>query len=228
MIKRVINTNISLEDAFSNLIEQSVGNILIQKGIENGDSSPITDLGDVKKKGSSGEVVDVRGGTCSIKTGNGEIISVTTGNGIYDSVLQINSDISFDYDENGNAYLLNTAQFPEQTQLLANIIELNANDNINLAILNDNEIKSRIIMKDDGIEIGMNSQNLGGLIIIEKLTEKLNELVDAINQLVKQYQTHTHAVTVVGSPTGPATTPFPPIFNKFIQNQYENKNVTHS
>ena len=230
MKKRVINTNISLEDAFTNLIEQSVGNILVQKGLENGDTSPITDLGDVKKKGSSGKVVDVRGGTCSIKTGNGEIVSVTTSNGIYDTILQINSDISFDYDENGNAYLLNTSQFPEQTQFLANNIKLNANENINLAITTDNDIKSRILMKEDGIDIGMNSQSLGGLIIIKELTSKLNDLTNRIKALESLYNTHTHIAVGLGSPTAvpvPTSTNLSS-FTNFNQNQYENKNVTHS
>lgn len=234
MIKRVINTNISLQDAFSNMIEASVANILIQKGIENGDASPVTDLGDVKKKGSSGKVVNVAGGTCSAKTKSGEIVTVTTGNGIYDTTLTIGNDISFDYDENGEAYLLNTIQSPFQTLINANEIEILGTDvnsepgMVNIAVQDGNDVKSRIILQRDGIDIGMNSETLGGLIIIEKLTAKLKDLTDRLIKLELKYNAHVHpAPGGATSPTASTSTDISS-FPNFNRNQYENKNVTHS
>ena len=233
MIKRVINSNLSLEDALQSVIEQSVSNILIQKGIENGDASPITDLGDVKKKGTSGIVVSVEGPSCKVKTGSGEIIEVNTQNGMVFNTLMEGANVSIDYDENGEAYLLNTVPSPMKSLHIANEFEILASavgsktGTINIAV-EDGDIKSRILLQNDGIDIGMNSESLGGLIKIKELTDKLNDVLNAIKKLELAFNTHTHAVagTATAVPNSPSTNmSITPAFNR---NTYENKNVTHS
>ena len=49
--------------------------------------------------------------------------------------------------------------------------------------------------------------DLGGLIMVEQLIGKVNNLENKVNVLVENSQTHTHNVTAVGSPTGPSLTP---------------------
>lgn len=76
-----------------------------------------------------------------------------------------------------------------------------------------------------------NGGDLGGLIVIQKLTDRLNELKDTVNNLITQYNGHIHATTAtvgtgpvgVLSPTTSTATPALP-FNK---SDYENENVKH-
>lgn len=76
-----------------------------------------------------------------------------------------------------------------------------------------------------------NGGDLGGLIVIQKLTDKLNELKDTVNNLITQYNGHIHVTTAtvgtgpvgVLSPTTSTATPALP-FNK---SDYENNKITH-
>jgi len=62
----------------------------------------------------------------------------------------------------------------------------------------------------------INGGNLGGLVKINELTSKLNDLVRAFN-------THVHPVTAVGTPTGTIAIPA----QSFRSSDYENKEVKH-
>lgn len=82
----------------------------------------------------------------------------------------------------------------------------------------------------DGIVF--NGGNLGGLIVIQKLTEKLNELKETVNALISNYNGHIHATTAtvgtgpavgVLSPTTSTATPAKP----FNMSDYENTKVKH-
>lgn len=94
------------------------------------------------------------------------------------------------------------------------------------------DLNNMVVLQVDEIEsITVNGGGLGGLVKIQELTDKLNELVDMFNE-------HTHMVAPGGiSVTGPAgsmanTTPvtIPEInskANKFNTSDYEDENITH-
>jgi len=242
MIKRVINTNISLQDAFTNMIEASVANILIQKGIENGDANQVTDLGDVKKKTAIGKVVSIDENTakCKLKLDDGSIIDCKMDNGSITYIPYVYDSITFDYDETGSAYFVNyigqSNNVPNRTTLLASDVIIQSNgendvtDNI-LYLLNKNEkdgVNAGISIENKRIKLNVGNTQLGGLIEIEELTKILNELLNAIKKLELSFNTHTHAVagTATAVPNSPSTniTSVKP----FNQSEYENKNITHS
>jgi hypothetical protein len=77
-----------------------------------------------------------------------------------------------------------------------------------------------IAMKVDKIVIN-DGQN-DGLVKINKLTEKLNDLV-------KSFNTHTHEVSTEGGPTSQAGTAFPTSnqANTFNKTDYENNEIKH-
>lgn len=236
MIKRVINTNISLQDAFTNMIEASVANILVQKGIENGDASPVTDLGDVKKKGSSGKVVSVSGVACNVKKTTGEIIEVICSNGIYSAVVTIGDEISFDYDENGVAYLYYIENNTAISTLTGNLISIDSSvkDSDDGTILlttgkSDGRTASLLSLTKGGISLQSDSGtiNYGGLIKIEELTNKLNKLLDAIKNLELAFNIHTHPVS--GTVAGVSTSQPKDVqlLQKFNRDNYENTKIIH-
>lgn len=237
MIKRVINTNISLQDAFTNMIEASVANILTQKGIENGDASPVTDLGDVKKKGNGGKIVDVKNTVALIKNSNGEIVEVNCTNGIYSAILTEGDEISYDFNENGEAYLYTSLQNPESTYLEAESVYIKSVEragtdvslnSVSLVVQSEDELFTTLKLKKDKIFLDTGKfEDKGGLIIIEDLTKKLNNCLDAIKKLELAYNAHTHIVS--GTATAiPAPSTNMTKLPKFNRDDYENKNIKHS
>lgn len=87
----------------------------------------------------------------------------------------------------------------------------------------------KVLLKIEDTEININNEkivmnggNLGGLIKIEKLTEKLNDLVNAFNN-------HTHTTTATIGPSssvGEISTPVAGA-SAFTSSDYEDKNITH-
>jgi hypothetical protein len=67
----------------------------------------------------------------------------------------------------------------------------------------------------------------GGLINIDQLTEKLNNLQSELENLRTLFNQHTHTSSSPGSPTSPnlqqATSPF----SKFKNEDYEDKTFLH-
>jgi hypothetical protein len=67
----------------------------------------------------------------------------------------------------------------------------------------------------------------GGLINIDQLTEKLNNLQSELEKLRTLFNQHTHTSSSPGSPTSPnlnqATSPF----SKFKNDDYEDKTFLH-
>jgi len=76
-----------------------------------------------------------------------------------------------------------------------------------------------------------NDGNFNGLVIIQKLTDKLNELKDTVNDLITKYNAHIHTTTAtvgtgsvgVISPTSNTAQPAKP----FNRSDYENNKITH-
>lgn len=69
--------------------------------------------------------------------------------------------------------------------------------------------------------------DLGGLVKVISLTTKLNNLENKLNSLILKYNTHTHNVTAVGSPTGPGLQPETGTLTPTQRTEIENKNITH-
>lgn len=79
-------------------------------------------------------------------------------------------------------------------------------------------------------DIVFNGGELDGLVVIQKLTDKLNDLKDTVNDLINKYNSHIHTTTAtvgpsaavgVISPTTSSATPAKP-FNKA---DYENTKI---
>lgn len=78
-------------------------------------------------------------------------------------------------------------------------------------------------------DIIFNGGELDGLVIIQKLTDKLNELKDTVNSLINAYNNHTHITTAtVGTgPTGTIspTTSKAQTAKPFKKSDYENTKI---
>lgn len=76
-----------------------------------------------------------------------------------------------------------------------------------------------------------NDGNFNGLVIIQKLTDKLNELKDTVNDLISKYNSHIHTTTAtvgtgsvgVISPTSNTAQ----LAKPFNRSDYENNKITH-
>lgn len=78
-------------------------------------------------------------------------------------------------------------------------------------------------------DIIFNGGELDGLVIIQKLTDKLNELKDTVNSLINAYNNHTHITTATVG-TGPAGTISPTTSKTqtakpFKKSDYENTKI---
>ncbi len=80
------------------------------------------------------------------------------------------------------------------------------------------EITTDLIKWNDG-------QN-EGLVIIGKLTAKLNNLITEVNALKTDYTAHTHPTAATGPPSVP-TVPYTGTFSNFNKSDYENTKIKH-
>lgn len=83
------------------------------------------------------------------------------------------------------------------------------------------DLAELVVLQTDQVQaITVNGGNLGGLINIAQLTEKINNLVNAFNK-------HTHQVTTTSS--GGTFTTIPPLApaENFKKDDYEDKSITH-
>lgn len=79
-------------------------------------------------------------------------------------------------------------------------------------------------------DIIFNGGDLDGLVIIQKLTDKLNELKDTVNDLITKYNAHVHTTTAtVGASTAPGvlspTISTAQPANPFNKSDYENTKI---
>lgn len=87
---------------------------------------------------------------------------------------------------------------------------------------------SRQVSIVDG-KIMLNDGSFGGLIQIEKLVQKLNNLETLVNDLVTKFNSHTHILTLT-SGTGtaaPTASPETTTLVQTIRNNIENTSITH-
>lgn len=80
------------------------------------------------------------------------------------------------------------------------------------------------ISGEDGAVI--NGGENGGIINIDSLTQKLNKLVQEIEMLKQQINTHTHTGNQ-GAPTSPPIVPINQTFSQFIADDYEDTKALH-
>lgn len=79
-----------------------------------------------------------------------------------------------------------------------------------------------VVMVDEVEEILINGGENGGLVKIDELTKKINELIDAFNQ-------HTHSVATTGSAAAQSGTAavIANSFTKLDKSSYEDKTIKH-
>lgn len=80
--------------------------------------------------------------------------------------------------------------------------------------------------------VTFNGGDLGGLVKVQALTDKLNELIQTVNALITSYNTHTHITTAtVGASTAPGvlspTEQTAQQAQPFNRSDYENEKVKH-
>lgn len=78
---------------------------------------------------------------------------------------------------------------------------------------------------DDGIVLNQGDND--GLVNINQLTDKLNQLVSEIESLKTQVNTHTHTCAPPSSPSSPPITPINQTFSTFQKQDYEDIKILH-
>lgn len=106
------------------------------------------------------------------------------------------------------------------------VSRLSNSDELFLSMIS--EIESIKIKADIVINDGDN----GGLIVIEKLTKKLNNLVQKVNSLINSYNSHTHQVQTSGTAISQAGTAYPILkgastTETFNSDDYKNDKIKH-
>lgn len=95
------------------------------------------------------------------------------------------------------------------------------------------DMSDLVVLQVDEVEsIVINGGQLGGLIKIEDLTDKLNNLVSEVNSLKDAFNSHTHKVTTKGSPTAQEGDAAPVLskaqaMSRFNKDDYEDTTITH-
>lgn len=84
-----------------------------------------------------------------------------------------------------------------------------------------------IVQYSEVEKIVLRGGDLGGLVKVIELTEKLNNLENKLNSLVAKYNIHTHNVTAVGSPTGPGLQPESGALTPTQRSEIENDKINH-
>jgi len=75
--------------------------------------------------------------------------------------------------------------------------------------------------------ITLNDGSLNGLVKGGALTQKLNNLENKVNDLISNFNAHTHGVVAVGSPTSPTTSTIAGTLTPTIEADIENNKITH-
>lgn len=77
-------------------------------------------------------------------------------------------------------------------------------DNGRPQVFSINKAKKILVVCD---LVEFNGGQLGGMVKVIDLTQRLNLIENKLNEFIITYNTHTHNVTAIGSPTGPAILP---------------------
>ena len=88
------------------------------------------------------------------------------------------------------------------------------------------------IIKCDDVKVEtaswvFNGGDFKGLIKIEELTEKLNDLKDTVNDLIQKFNTHVHPGVTIGAQATQATLTTQDDAEDFDKDDYEDTKITH-
>ena len=95
------------------------------------------------------------------------------------------------------------------------------------------DLNNLVVLQVDEIEkIEINGGQLGGMIKIEDLTDKLNNLVSEVNSLKDTFNNHTHKVATSGSASAQQGDAAPVLskaqaMSRFNKDDYEDTTITH-
>lgn len=84
-----------------------------------------------------------------------------------------------------------------------------------------------IVQYSEVEKIVLRGGDLGGLVKVISLTDRLNKIENKLNSLLLKYNTHTHNVTAVGSPTGPGLNPETGSLTPTQRGDIENDKISH-
>lgn len=90
-----------------------------------------------------------------------------------------------------------------------------------------NTFTGYISMFSEVDKIYLNGDTYSGLVKIDDLITKLNNLENKVNELVLYSQTHIHSGGTIMGSTGTGTPPITTSLTPTIKNDLENKNVVH-
>lgn len=96
-----------------------------------------------------------------------------------------------------------------------------------VGVLMSDFTKPLIVQYSEVDKIIMRGGDLGGLVKVISLTDKINTIENKINDLILKYNSHTHNVTAVGSPTGPGLQPESGTITPTLRSDIENDKITH-
>jgi len=135
------------------------------------------------------------------------------GHVIYEGTVIDVDSVNFTADCNINGVTFYAVPLKVVTGSQASFVEIpSVGANVLLSFRDGNIQRPQIISidKSDKLLITMstlvqfNQGQLGGLVDVIALTTKLNNIENLLNNLITLFNTHTHNVTAVGSPTGPS------------------------
>lgn len=118
---------------------------------------------------------------------------------------------------------------------------------INVRLIADNKIGFKLIPKENSIvvvtlinnttgyismcseidEIHLNGNNLDGIVKVNELVTKLNQLENKVNELILYSSTHIHSGGLIGGNTGPATPVVVGNLTPTVKNDLQNIKVKH-
>lgn len=212
------NTTLTLKEVLKLVVQSAIESNL---KTSNTTGTAISDITDIQKKNTTGNVVDSNNTTGIINIDiDGTVYTINAN--IEGGIIKIpvkDSGVEVGFDSENKPY----------------IIDSKFNSLIAISVVEDADyLPSFISVEQDSISLitGSNDKNgtltnYGGLIIIEELTKKLNDLVSEVNSLKTYINTHIHTSAAAGSPTTPPTTPSTQTFNQFNKNDFENTTITH-
>ena len=107
-------------------------------------------------------------------------------------------------------------------------ISIRAKGSISLDIGGDHLIYAKDTVCINGESgVAINKGENGGVIIIQKLTDKLNQLQSELESLRALFNSHTHTSSSEGSPTSPNLQPDTSPFSIFNKEDYEDNYFIH-
>lgn len=106
---------------------------------------------------------------------------------------------------------------------IGSTIYIMINPMINPFVIQYGETESVVLTATD--KITMNSNEFGGLIKIQELTDKINNLENALNNLITLYNAHIHPVA--GASTGPTVSTDTDIITITTTTDIENPDIVH-